>query len=282
MTPEQYCRNKVLTTGSSLYYSLLYLPDDKKAAVTAIHAFCREASEVITASDPAIAHSKLSWWRSEIDRCFNEQAQHPVSKALQTPLQSWNLPQEYFHEILDGVQMDLEQHQYQTFNELGLYCYRLSGTTGLLTAEIYGYQHRDTLKYAQTLGTAFKLTHILRNTHRDTQHGHLYIPTETLQKFDVTTNELLQNTTPEKLQALFEYLTQQASKYYHQAFELLPDHDRYSQTPGLIQTAINQALLSEIRKDNYRILNQRVSLTPVRKFWIAWKTNRREKRNHRA
>lgn len=283
MTPDQYCQQKALPAGSSLYYSLLYLPVEQRKAVAALYAFHRETREVITeCSDPEIAHTKLSWWRSEVERCFNGQPQHPVSKALQHPLQAWNLPQEYFDEILDGVQMDLEQHHYETFSEVALYCYRTAGIISLLTAEIYGYRNRNTLKYAQTLGTALQLTRILRNTRRDAQQGRLYIPYETLQQLGIEPEVLLLNTGSEKLRALFTQLTDQASDYFQKAFQELPEEDRYAQHPGIIQAEIHQVLLNEIKTDGHRILEQHLRLTPLRKFWIAWKTNRREKRNHAA
>lgn len=278
MTPEQYCKNKALKTGSNLYYSLLYLPEKQRHAATAIHAFCCEARDIVThCTEPAIAHSKLDWWRNEIDRCFKGQAQHPVSKALQTPLQTWNLPREYFYEILDAIQMDLQQHLYETFSELALYCYRASGVASLLTTEVYGYEHRNTHKYAQTLGTALQLTRILINIHDDARQGRLYIPLETLHQFDTEPDDLLQKPEPRKLRPLFAQLGRQASDYFELALAQLPDEDRYKQRQGLILAAIYRTLLTEIEADDYRILERRVSLTPLRKFWVAWKTNRREK-----
>ncbi len=280
MTPEQYCYKKAVKTGSSLYYSMLYLPEKERNAATALLAFCIESRAIVTqCTEPAIAHSKLDWWRSELDRCFNGQAQHPVSKALLTPLQTWNLPQEYFHEILDSVQMDLQQHHYQTLSELALYCYRTSGVASLLLTEVYGYHNRNTVKYAQSLGTALQLTRILKNIHADVQQGRMYIPLETLHQFDTQPDDLLQKSDPNQFRPLFEHLVQQASDYFDQAFAQLADEDRYNQRQGLIQAAIYQALLKEIAADGYHLLDQQVSLTPVRKFWIAWNVNRREKRN---
>ena len=278
MTPEQYCSKKVIRAGSSLYYSLLYLPEKQRNAAVAIHAFCRESKDIVSqCSEPAIARSKLDWWRSEIDRCFGGQAQHPVSKALATPLQTWNLPREYFHEILDSAQMDLEQLHYQRFSELALYCYRVSGVCNLLTAEVYGYHDRATLKYAQTLGTALQLTRILQNIPADCQQGRLYIPLETLQQFNVDPDALHQQSASEKFLPLFEHLTQQAGDYFVRASEQLPAEDRSLQRPGLIMLAIYQTLLKEIVMDEYHLLERRISIPPLRKFWIAWKTNRREK-----
>ena len=282
MTPEQYCSKKVIRAGSSLYYSLLYLSEEQRNAAIAIHAFCREARDIVShCSEPAIARSKLDWWRSETDRCYGGQAQHPVSKALTVPLQNWNLPREYFYEILDAVQMDLDRHHYKTFSELALYSYRVSGVCNLLATEVYGYNNRATLKYTQTLGTALQLTRILNNLPADIQQGRLYIPLETLQQFDIDPNALYQNQQPDKFRPLFEYLTRQAGDYFDQALEQLPVEDRYRQRPGLIMTAIQQALLREIEADGCRLLERHIGIPPLRKFWIAWKTNRREK-HHRS
>lgn len=279
MTPEEYCQNKAASSGSSFYYSFLFLPPDQRAAITALYAFCREADDVVDeCSETEIARSKLQWWREEIERMFNGQPQHPVSQALQKPLEQFNLPKEYFEEIIDGMAMDLEQFHYESFRDLALYCYRAAGVVGLLSAEIFGYQDRNTLKYAENLGMAFQLTNIIRDVKEDILRGRIYLPMEELDQFEVTTADLHLPKTRDNVKQLLKYQTDRAHSYYDKAFEYLPAVDRYSQRSGIIMSAIYRTLLEEIERDQFHVLEHRISLTPLRKFWLAWKTSRQEKR----
>jgi phytoene synthase len=282
MSPDQYCQHKAVKSGSSFYYSFLFLPADQRRAITALYAFCREVDDVVDeCSDPGVAHSKLDWWQQEIERCFAGQPRHPVSRALQQPIQSYNLPGEYFQEIVDGMRMDLQQSHYGTFSELALYCHRVAGVVGLLSAEIFGYQHRDTLRYAEELGTAFQLTNILRDVREDAERGRIYLPQDELQEYGVSPDELLELRDTDRLHELLGMQAQRARQYYRRAISHLPAEDRHAQRSGLIMAAIYQTLLDEIEEDGFRVMQQRLSLTPLRKLWIAWKTASKERRRHR-
>jgi len=282
MSPEQYCQNKAAHSGSSFYYSFLFLPAAQRQAITALYAFCREVDDVVDeCSEPAVARRKLDWWRSEIGNCFAGRPNHPVTRALQTPLQQYNLPQEYFHEIIDGMEMDMDQNRYPSFSELALYCHRAAGVVGLLSAEIFGYRHRDTLKYAETLGTALQLTNILRDIREDAERGRIYIPLDEMLEHHVKPHELLQGAFTDSTRDLFAAQAKRARGYYQQAMQHLPAEDRYAQRGGIIMAEIYQALLKEIESDGYRVMQQRIRLTPLRKLWIAWKCSRRERRLHR-
>lgn len=280
MIPDQYCQEKAARSGSSFYYSFLFLPPQQRQAVTALYAFCREVNDVVdTCSDTGVAYAKLEWWRSEIERSFRGEPQHPVTRALQDPLQDFNLPQEYFQEVIDGMEMDLNRNRYESFRDLALYCYRVAGVVGLLSAEIFGYRDRDTLKYAQSLGTAIQLTNILRDVREDARRGRIYLPLDELFEYRVNPHDLLRGTMTDDMQGLFGFQATRARRYYQQAFDQLAPEDRYAQHSGLIVAAIYQTLLDEVENDGYRILERRIQLTPLRKLWIAWKTERRERRD---
>jgi len=279
MTPDQYCQDKAAKSGSSFYYSFLFLPPQQKQAIMALYAFCREVDDVVDeCSDPNVARIKLQWWRSEIPKAFEGTPSHPVVQALQTSVNNFNLPQEHFIEIIDGMQMDLEQNRYRDFSQLSLYCYRVASVVGLMAAEIFGFQNRKTLDYAHNLGTAFQLTNILRDVREDAMRGRIYLPLEELEQFGVNEQDLLQGNQTDQVTELMKFQAQRARDYYQKAFELLPVEDRFSQRSGLIMAEIYLTTLEEIEKDNYQVLQQRTSLPPLRKLWIAWKTARREKR----
>jgi len=282
MSPDQYCQQKAARSGSSFYYSFLFLPVEQRRAITALYAFCREVDDIVDeCSDPAVAHRKLDWWQEEIEKCFAGKPRHPVSLALQQPVRSYNLPAEYFQEIIDGMRMDLQQNRYETFSELALYCHRVAGVVGLLSAEIFGYRHRDTLKYAGELGTAFQLTNILRDVREDAERGRIYLPLDELLQYRINPRDLLDVRVPDGLQEMLGFQAQRARRYYRRAMSHLPPADRYAQRSGLIMAEIYRTLLDEMEADEFRVMQQRLNLTPLRKFWIAWKTARKERRLQR-
>jgi phytoene synthase len=282
MSPDQYCQNKAASSGSNFYYSFLFLPAEQRSAIVALYAFCREIDDVVDeCSDNDIARRKLDWWREEINACFQGQASHPVTRALQAALQHYNLPIEYFQEIIDGMAMDLEQQRYDSFSELALYCHRVAGVVGLLSAEIFGYQRRETLKYAEALGTAFQLTNIIRDVREDAERGRIYLPLDELHDYRINPHDLLKGEADDRLRELLAFQASRAREYYARALGQLPEADRYAQRSGLIMAAIYQTLLDEIEADDFQVLQHRIRLTPLRKFWIAWTTARRERSRHR-
>lgn len=282
MTPDQYCQNKAASSGSSFYSSFRFLPELKRRAITALYAFCREVDDVVDeCHDQTVARTTLNWWREEVAQMYQGNATHPVTQALHDLLDDFNLAEEYLLEIIDGMEMDLDIHQYPTFKELSLYCYRAASVVGLLSAEIFGYKHRDTLKYAHDLGMAFQLTNILRDVREDAERGRVYLPQDELAQFSVKQQDLTHPVTSDKVQALFQYQANRAREYYQKAFNELPEEDRFTQRTGLIMAEIYQSLLDEIEADGFRVLEQRIKLTPTRKLWLAWRASRREKKRYK-
>ncbi len=279
MTPDKYCKEKAAKSGSSFYYSFLFLPEKQRQAIIALYAFCREVDDTVDEiNDADVARKKLEWWRFEISQTFKGEASHPVGKALQTAIKNFDLHEEYFMEIIDGMEMDLDQFSYQQFKHLALYCHRAASVVGLLSVEIFGYQDRNTLKYAENLGMALQLTNIIRDVREDAERGRIYLPQEDLQKFNVKTDDLLALKSSDELTACLKFETDRARHYYQLAMDALPDSDRYSQRTGLIMAAIYEATLDEIEHDGFNVMQHRVSLTPLRKLWIAWRTARQQKK----
>ncbi len=282
MTPDEYCQDKAAKSGSSFYYSFRFLPEQQRQAITALYAFCREVDDAVDEiADIDVARKTLDWWRDEIHQTFVGNPSHPVGKALVTAINNFNLHEEYFTEIIDGMEMDLEQFSYPEFKQLALYCHRVASVVGLLSVEIFGYHDRKTLKYAENLGIALQLTNIIRDIREDAERGRIYLPLDELEQFGVKTEDILSLKSSPELVALLKYQTDRAKHYYQQAMHFLPDGDRYSQRTGLIMAAIYRATLDEIEQDNFQVMHHRVSLTPIRKLWIAWKTARAEKQHYK-
>jgi len=282
MTPDQYCEDKAAASGSSFYSSFRFLPELKRRAITALYAFCREVDDVVDeCKDEVVARQTLNWWRLEVAKLYQSNATHPVTQSLQNLLNDFNLAEEYLLEIIDGMEMDLDTHHYATFKDLSLYCYRVASVVGLLSAEIFGFKNRDTLKYAHDLGMAFQLTNILRDVREDAQRGRVYLPQDELQQFGVTQQNLMQPITCDAVKSLFKFQADRAREFYVKAFNALPEEDRYAQRSGLIMAEIYQSLLDEIETDGYRVLEHRIKLTPARKLWLVWRASRREKKRYK-
>ena len=272
MTPEQYCQEKAAKSGSSFYYSFLFLPMERRLAITALYAFCREVDDVVDeCNDAGVARIKLAWWRSEIANTFNEQPQHPVTQALLPAIKRYNLAAEHFLEIIDGMEMDLDQNRFADFKSLHLYCYRVASVVGLLSAEIFGYRDRKTLKYAHDLGMAFQLTNIIRDVGEDARRNRIYLPLDEMARFGVTEADIMSYQETEAFSRLMDFQVERALHYYRQAFDQLPAIDRKPQRTGLIMAAIYQTLLTEIHSDGCKVLSTRTSLPPLRKLWLALK-----------
>jgi len=275
MTPDEYCQQKAAQSGSSFYYSFLFLPPERRRAITALYAFCREVDDVVDESvEPAVARAKLAWWRGEIDAMIAGAPTHPVTRALQPFLSLHGLTREHLQDVIDGMAMDLDRNRYLDFAELERYCHLAAGVVGLMSARIFGYREESTLGYARDLGIAFQLTNIIRDVGEDARRGRIYLPQEDLAKFGVTAAQILRGEGGASFEALMAFEGARAREWYERAFAQLAPADRKAQRPGLIMAAIYRTLLDEIEHDRYAVLNQRIALTPLRKLWIAWKTAR--------
>ena len=274
MSPDEYCAQKAAQSGSSFYYSFRFLPADQRSAITALYAFCREVDDVVDeVSDPGVARVKLGWWRTEVGAAFEGRAQHPVTLALTPAVATFKLPQEHFQTVIDGMTMDLERSRYPDFATLERYCHCVAGVVGLLSAEIFGYVDPATRDYARNLGVAFQITNIIRDVGEDVQRGRVYLPEDELSRFGVEPKDLLARRASAGFKALMAHQVERARSFYARALAALPSGDRRAQRPGLIAGAIYQALLAEIERDDFLVLDRRIALTPLRKAWIAWKTS---------
>ena len=273
MTPDEYCQKKAAASGSSFYYSFLYLPRERRRAITALYAFCREVDDVVDeTSDAQLAATKLAWWRQEVGLLFDGKPQHPVSRALQPAIAAYGITAARLNEIIDGMEMDLTQSRYLDFAGLERYCYHVAGVVGMLAAGIFGYRDARTLDYARRLGTAFQLTNIIRDVGEDARKNRIYLPMDELKEFGVPAAEILKGVYSEPFVRLMAFQTERAHGFYRKAMQALPAEDRRDQRAGLIMAAIYQATLAEIERDGFKVLDRRTSLTPLRKLWIAWKT----------
>ncbi len=272
MTPEQYVQQKAAASGSSFYYAFLFLPKPRRAAITAFYAFCREVDDVVDeVNDPSVARTKLAWWQAEVDKSYAGSPTHPVMKALMPLAADYGIEARHLQAVIEGCQMDLEQTRYLDFPGLQRYCHLVAGIVGEVAAQIFGQTQTQTTAYAHKLGLAFQLTNIIRDVGEDSLRGRIYLPVSELQQFDVKAHEILKRTYSDRFTAMMQFQAQRAHALYDEALALLPEADHRTQKPGLMMASIYRTLLREIERDNFQVLHQRVSLTPLRKLWLAWR-----------
>jgi phytoene synthase len=278
MTPAEYVEQKAARSGSSFYYAFRFLPPPRREAITAFYAFCREVDDVVDeTADPGVAATKLAWWRQEVAQAFAGTPSHPAMKALMTHAKAHAIEAAHLGAVIDGCQMDLEQTRYLDFAGLSRYCHLVAGVVGEVASNIFGRTQGATLEYAHKLGLAMQLTNIVRDVGDDARRGRIYLPIDELKRFDVKATELLLRQAPwgysDRFTALMKFQAQRAHCLYDDALALLPREDRRAQRPGLMMAAIYRTLLREIEAGDFQVLHQRVSLTPLRKVWIAMRTN---------
>jgi 15-cis-phytoene synthase len=272
MSPQEYCKQKAAQSGSSFTISFIFLPKKQRDAMTALYAFCREVDDVVDeCTDYNVAQTKLNWWKSEINNLYANIPQHPVTKALLPFVKEFNLVKEHFLEIIDGMEMDLKFNRYENFKQLQLYCYRVASVVGLLSASIFGFKNRKTLKYAHDLGMAFQLTNIIRDVGEDARRGRIYLPLDELKKARVTEDDILQSHESDAVKELMEFQIERAETYYDKAMRQLPIEDAPTQRPGLMMAAIYRTLLREIKADGAeKVLSSRTSLGGLHKCWLVF------------
>lgn len=275
MLALDYCHQKVAESHSSFLSGFRFLSVGKRNAITVLYAFCRELDDVVDGcTDPNVAQITLNWWRSDLEKVFNnEMPEHPVHQALKDIRASFDLPKNEFEALIDGMQMDLEQARYGSFDELKLYCHRVAGVVGRLIARILGFSNPKTLEYADKMGLALQLTNIIRDVGEDARQGRIYLPIEEMQKFDVPANVIMQCKPTDNFAKLMQFQVDRARETYREAMLLLPAADKKSQKVGLIMAAIYYALLNEIDRDGAQnVLTYKIAIPSPRKKRIALKT----------
>ena len=278
MTPQQYVQERAASSGSSFYYAFMFLPPPRRAAITAFYAFCREVDDVVDEmQDPSVAATKLQWWRGEVAAAYAGRPTHPVTQALLPLAADYDIRSEHLLAVIEGCQVDLQQTRFLDYAGLQHYCHLVAGIVGEGASSIFGRTQPQTVEYAHKLGRAMQLTNIIRDVGDDARRGRIYLPMSELQQFDVKANELLMRQAPwgysDRFQALMRFQARRAHEAYDEALALLPEVDRVSQKPGLMMANIYRTLLREIEAQNFQVLHQRTSLTPLRKLWIAARTH---------
>jgi phytoene synthase len=260
--------------GSNFYFSFLFLPPEKRAALFAVYAFCREVDDLVDEPRPGIdPRAELAAWRERIAALYADPAlvpEHAVAARLQAAVARFPLPRQAFLDILDGVEMDLISARYATWEELQGYCRRVASAVGLLAIEVFGYRNPASRDYAVDLGLALQLTNIVRDVGSDAERGRIYLPAEDLDRFEVPVADLLARRDSPALRRLLAFECQRARGLYFRAEATLPAEDRMSLFAAEIMGRIYYRILERIERGGFDVLGRRHSLPVLQKAWIAF------------
>lgn len=276
---QQYCTDLARRSRSNFYYSFFFLPQERRDAMHAVYAFCREVDSVV--DDPAPGSDPrmhLARWRTDVaalyraDGAARVNSLNPVIVCLADHIRRLGIPQEYFDEIISGVEMDLAITRYATFHDLYQYCYRVASVVGLVCLKIFGARALEAQTYAVNLGVAFQLTNILRDLKVDGERGRIYLPVEDLARFGYGEQDLLAGVYTPEFISLMEFQCRRAQEYYHTAEAALPESDRRVLLPAEIMRAIYHTILQRIEASRYEVFTHRITLSPPRRLAVALKT----------
>ena len=270
---QAYCTNLTKKSGSNFYYSFLFLPRKRRAAMYTIYAFCKEVDNAV--DDPPAGSNpskELERWWDELQAAYEGTPTFPVTISLAHHVRELSIPRAYFEELIKGVGMDLSAVRYASMQDLSLYCYRVASVVGLICLHVFGPTSARAQDYAVSLGMAFQLTNILRDIGTDAAQGRIYLPQEDLQQFGCTETILLQQQENEALHTVLRFEVAKAHEYYAKAqaaFESLPAQERQALAVSEIMRAVYSRILKKIEKPEHRVFGLRVRLSTPHRLALA-------------
>lgn len=258
-------------SNSSFYYAFNLLPASKRDAMNTVYAFCRQTDDIVDeGNEPEdIKYEKLRKWRIELERAFKGHSEYTLLNKLAGTINQFNIPVDPFFELLKGMEMDLNNKRYFSFDDLSLYCYRVASTVGLMCIEIFGYKHKSTKDFAVNLGIALQLTNILRDVNKDAQNGRIYLPQEDLIRFNYTEQDVYNKVYNKNFIDLMKYEADRAQKYFNQATIDLNLDDKGAMFAARAMQHIYHKLLEKIIERNYNVYRENIKVNKLEKVGIS-------------
>jgi phytoene synthase len=264
----RYCIKVARSRAKNFYYSFVLLSRQQRKAMCAIYAFMRYCDDL--SDEPGSSRVAVSKWREELSEALEGRfSGHPLWPAFHHTVRRFGIPHEYFHQMIDGIESDLEPRRIETFDELYGYCYHVASVVGLTIIHIFGFDTRSALPLAEKCGVAFQLTNILRDIREDAERGRIYIPAEDLRRFGVTEDDLRAGRRDEPFLRLMRFEAARARSYYNESAPLLELIHPRSKSSLLALISIYSRLLERIEGTNYDVFSRRVRLSLFEKSWIV-------------
>jgi 15-cis-phytoene synthase len=261
----------VVRSHSNFSYSFAVLPRKKRLAFCAVYAFMRFCDDISDGEDSNNnKRQMLARWRSQLDaEPARDSSSNPIMPAFRDTLQQFSIPEQYFHWIIDGTEMDLDIFRYETFDDLYKYCFNVASAVGLVCLQIFGYQEEIAKKYAEQCGIAFQLTNILRDVKEDAERGRIYLPLEDLRKFNYSPEELQRGVLDDRFRNLMSFEAERARDYYRAARNLLPLVEKSSRPCLWAMMEIYERILDRIIENRFDVFSRRIRLSSREKITVA-------------
>lgn len=272
-TAYRECQSITRREAKNFYYAFLTLPRPKRRAIYVAYAFCRHCDDAVdTWSSTGEKLEALSQIRDDLALSYDDCSGSPVFLALSDVARLYDIPQEYFLDIISGVEMDLTKTRYQDFEELRQYCYRVASVVGLVCLQIFGYRDSRARQHAIDLGLAMQLTNIARDVKEDLEMGRIYLPQDELVRFGYSEEDLKRGAINQSFIDLMRFQAQRARDYFHSGFQLLPYLTPGSRACPAVLGRLYSKILERIEKRNYDVLTHRVSLSTGEKVRVMLQT----------
>ncbi|HKV40624.1 MAG TPA: presqualene diphosphate synthase HpnD [Blastocatellia bacterium] len=260
-------------TGSNFYYAFLLLSRAQRSGLNNVYGFCRIIDDIVDEAVPGRdPGAELDRWREEIHACYQDLPATPFGEKLAGTIEEFDLPKQPFLDLIDGMEMDLQWQNYQSFADLREYCYRVASAVGLLCIEIFGYQSLRTKEYAVNLGLALQLTNILRDLKEDVARGRIYIPIEDQERFGYSADDFRSNRYNAPFVAMMRFERERAISYFDRAAASLGEEDRPTMFAAEAMGRIYRELLDSIEAVKFDVYHNRVTVPKKRRLKIALST----------
>lgn len=252
---------------SNLAFAFFALPEEQRREISVFYGFCRVVDDI--ADDPGIAveerRRQLNLWRASLNGPIR--GEDPLAAELRCVLEKYGIDPALLEEIIDGMEMDLDELRYETFEDLQVYCYRVAGVVGLVSIAIFGCQDPRSQDHALSLGEALQLTNILRDVGEDYRNGRrIYLPLSWMREAGVTESDIGNGNVSESFQRLMNRLANRAQADYAQADQFVTAADRGKLLPGLMMRDIYLGVLTKMQRDRFRVFDKRYHLSKFEKI----------------
>lgn len=250
---------------SNLALAFVALGRERRNDITIFYAFCRVIDDIADSSETSAEEkaSALKAWRIWIRESAPDEP--ALAGDVRGLYAKYAITPPMLDEIIDGVEMDLGDVRYETFEKLRLYCYRVASAVGLVSIEIFGYRNAACRDYAIQLGLALQVTNIIRDVGKDLGNGRIYLPQEDLSRFGYSDAELRVRTQNDAFVQLMDFEASRAEDFFSRAAALLPREDRRSMVAAEIMASVYHALLRRMKADRFRVFEKEYRLSKIEK-----------------
>lgn len=270
------CKKIAKEKARNFFYAFRLLPKDRMDPMCAIYAFMRHSDDLIDSTNEKARLSELSRWRHELKNAFSGlPVSNPIFPAFIDTVRKFSIPEHYFFELLDGMEMDLKKNRYQTFEELYSYCYRVASVVGIVCIHIFGFRNPLALSLAESAGIAFQLTNILRDLREDTLLDRIYLPLDDLSKFNYSVDDLKNSVVNDSFRKLFHFEIERARTYYEKGNALIPLVNPESRCALSALFGIYEGLLKKINSETDHVMKRKVKLSLFEKIVIVFRSRRK-------